>query len=83
MVKSFTSQLDDIKLLRTKIEKLVKSDPFSKENSDLRASSSVSCTLSMHMKIYRQGSDLIENVFSELRTLIDRAQSDYKRRFRE
>ena len=83
VVNSFTNQLECIRHLRARIEKLVQQDPFSKENSDLRASSSVSCTLSMHMRIFRQGADLIENVFTELHSLIDRAKSDYKKRFRE
>lgn len=36
-----------------------------------------------HTKIYRQGCDLIENVFYQLRQLIDKVQMDFKKSFKQ
>ena len=37
----------------------------------------------MHNKIYRQGSDLIENVFSEIKSHLNKVQADFKKSFKE
>ena len=81
VVQSFTNQLDDIRLLRNKLDKLLTSDPFAKEVTDMRATS-LANTITTHTKIYRQGCDLIENVFMQLRQLIDKVQIEYKKNFK-
>ena len=66
VVKSFQNELDEITLLRDRLSNLITSNPFAKENEDIRATAKVN-TLATHNKIYRQGCDLIENVFAQLR----------------
>ena len=85
VVKAFTDQLDEVRLLKRELSDLHSKDPFELPNQHHSSSHSLksgSANSEEHSRILRLGYNMIDNIFSQMHDLISKAKTDLKATFR-